>query len=117
MDIRFDQIKSNSNGKAGLITGRFEQTGVNDVFNQLLTQPAGWPPEIPYGTLVKMILVNIADDHHPLSGMHDYFEDVNLEANLGIRVNLAKINDGHFGGFLDLRYLQHALLPSSELQG
>jgi len=50
MDIRFDQIKSYSNGKAGLITGLCEQIGVNDVFNQLLTQPAGRPPEnYPYG--------------------------------------------------------------------
>ena len=102
MDIRFDQIKSYSNGKAGLITGLCEQIGVNDVFNQLLTQPAGRPPEIPYGTLAQMMLVNIADDHHPLSRMHDYFEDVDLEAIFGIRMDPAKINDDRFGGFLDL---------------
>jgi len=49
-----------------------------------------------------MMLVNIADDHHPLSRMHDYFEDVDLEAIFGMRVDPGKINDDRFGGFLDL---------------
>ena len=101
MDIRFDQIKSYINGKAWLITGLCEQIGVNDVFNQLLTQPTGRAPEITYGTLAQMMLVNIAYDHHSLSRMHDYFEDVDLEAIFGMRVDPAKINDDRFGGFLD----------------
>lgn len=49
-----------------------------------------------------MMLVNIADDHHPLSRMHDYFEDLDLEAIFGMRVDPGKINDDRFGGFLDL---------------
>lgn len=102
MDIRFDQIKSYTNGKAGLITGLCEQIGVNDVFDQHLTQPTGRPPEIPYGTLAQMMLVNIADDHHPLSRMHDYFEEVDIETIFGMRIDTSKINDDRFGGFLDL---------------
>lgn len=102
MNIQFDQIKSYSNGKAGLITGLCEQIGVNDVFDQCLTQPAGRPPEISYGTIAQMMLVNLSDDHHPLSRMHDYFEEVDLEAIFGIRIDPDKINDDRFGGFLDL---------------
>jgi len=72
------------------------------VFNQLLTQAEERLPEIPYGTLAQMMLINIADDHIPPFKMHDYFEDVDLEAILGMRVDPDKINDDRFGGFLDL---------------
>lgn len=104
MDIRFDQIKSYTNGKAGLITGLCEQIGVTEIFNRHLMQPAGRPPEIPYGTLAEMMLVNIADDHHPLSRMDDYFREVDLEPIFGMRIDRSKINDDRFGGFLDLMH-------------
>lgn len=104
MDIRFDQIKSYSNGKAGLITGLCEQIGITEIFNRHLMQPTGRPPEIPYGTLAEMMLVNIADDHHPLSRMDDYFREVDLEPIFGMRIDRSKINDDRFGGFLDLMH-------------
>ena len=104
MEKYFDQVTTFRNGKAGLITGLCEQIGVNDVFNKFLTQPTGRPPEIAYDVLAQMMLVNIADDHHPLSRLDEYFEDVDLESIFGIRIDPAKINDDRFGGFLDLMY-------------
>lgn len=48
-----------------------------------------------------MMLINIADDHHPLSRLDDYFRDVDLESILSDSVALNQLNDDRFGGFLD----------------
>lgn len=104
MENYFDEFITYRNGKAGLITGLCEQIGVNEIFSKYLTQPTGRPPEIPYEILAQMMLVNIADDHHPLSRLDEYFEEVDLEAIFGTRMDPEKINDDRFGGFLDLMH-------------
>lgn len=48
-----------------------------------------------------MMLINIADDHTPLSRLDTYFESVDLESLLGHPVDLKQLNDDRFGGFLD----------------
>lgn len=101
MNFSFDDIKSYTDGKAGLIVGLCEQIGVGQVFDKHLTQHSGRPADISYGTLAQMMLVNMADDHHPLSRLNDYFENVDLETLFNIPINRSKINDDRFGGFLD----------------
>lgn len=102
MDIRFDQIQSYYNGKAGLIAGLCEQIGLGEIFDRHLTQPTGRPAEIPYGILAQMMLINIADDHHPLSRLRDYFEEVDLDTLFGTSIDRDKLNDDRFGGLLDM---------------
>lgn len=102
MNIGFDQIKSYTDGKAGLIIGICEQVGLNEVFDRHLTQLTGRPPEISYGVLAQMMLVNMADDHHPLSRLSEYFENVDIETLFNMPIDRSKLNDDRFGGFLDL---------------
>lgn len=101
MNIGFDQITSYYDGKAGLIAGLCQQINLDKVFDQHLEKNTGRPPEIPYGSLVQLMLINIADDHHPLSRLDEYFENMDLESLLGHQVKLSQLNDDRFGGFLD----------------
>lgn len=101
MKIDFNQVKSYYDGKAGLITGLCQEINLHRVFDQHLEKPSGRQPEIPYGSLAQMMLINIADDHHPLSRLDEYFENVDLESLLGHSVDLKQLNDDRFGGFLD----------------
>ncbi len=101
MKIDFGQIKSFYDGKAGLIAGLCQQIGLDRIFNTHLEQHMGRPVEIPYGIMAQMMLINMADDHHPLSRMEDYFENKDLESIFGMPIDLKQLNDDRFGGFLD----------------
>jgi len=104
MNFNFDQIKPHFDGKAGFIAGLAQQIGLDHIFNQALEQHTGRPPEISYGTLAQLMLINIADDHHPLSRLDEYFERVDLESLLGHKIDFRKLNDDRFGGFLDAMF-------------
>jgi len=102
MKLSFEEIIPYRNGKAGLITGLCEQIGLDKIFDAFLTAHTGRPPEISYGHLAEMMLVTMADEHHPLYRMHDYLENVDLDSLLGTPIDRNKLNDDRFGGFLDL---------------
>jgi transposase len=104
MNIEFDQITSFFDGKAGLITGLCQEINLHTIIDKHLENHVGRPPEIPYSSLAQMMLMNIAEDHHPLSRLKDYFENVDLESLLGHSVELNQLNDDRFGGFLDAMY-------------
>lgn len=53
----------------------------------------GRPPELTYGTLAQMMLVNMCDDHHPLSRLDEYYEHKDLEGLFHKEINLSQIND------------------------
>jgi len=101
MNLTFDELKPHFDGKAGLISGLAQQVGLDVIFNQALEHPSGRPPEISYGVLAQLMLINIADDHHPLSRLEEYFENVDLESLMGHHIDRSKLNDDRFGGFLD----------------
>lgn len=101
MKIDFGQIKSFYDGKAGLIAGLCQQIGLDTIFNNHLEQHQGRPVEIPYGIMAQMMLINMADDHHPLSRMDDYFKNKDIESILGKKIDIKQLNDDRFGGFLD----------------
>lgn len=101
MKIDFGQIKSFYDGKAGLIAGLCQQIGLDTIFDKHLEQHQGRPVEIPYGIMAQMMLINMADDHHPLSRMDDYFKNKDIESIFGKRIDLKQLNDDRFGGFLD----------------
>ena len=101
MKIDFNQVKSYYNGKAGLIAGLCQEINLQKVYDQHLEKNTGRPVEIPYGSLAQMMLINVADDHHPLSRLDEYFENVDLESLLGHPVKKDQLNDDRFGGFLD----------------
>lgn len=101
MNLDFSQIKSHFDGKAGLIAGLCQEVNLHTIIDEHLSKKAGRPTDYPYGSLAQMMLINIADDHHPLSRLDEYFENVDLESLLGHSVNLSKLNDDRFGSFLD----------------
>ena len=101
MNFNFDQIAPYFDGKAGFIAGLSQQIEVDHIFSKALEQHTGRPPEISYGALVQLMLINIADDHHPLSRLDEYFKRVDLESIIGLPIDYRKLNDDRFGGFLD----------------
>lgn len=101
MKIDFGQVKSFYDGKAGLIAGLSQQVGLDTIFNTHLEQHIGRPVDVPYGILAQLMLINIADDHHPLSRMDDYYKNKDLESLFGQAVDYKKLNDDRFGGLLD----------------
>ena len=82
MNIEFIQIKSVYYGKAGLITGLCQAVNLHTIIDQHLEKNTGRLPEIPYNSLVQMMLINIADGHRPLSRLEEYFENIDLESLL-----------------------------------
>lgn len=104
MDSNFNETTVYSEGKAGLIVGLSEVLGIPAVFDELLTSESGRPPEVPYGILAMMMMVNMCDDHKPLYLLNEYYEFKDLEGIFHYPVRLDQINDDRFGGMLDRFY-------------
>ncbi|QUH26184.1 IS1634 family transposase [Serpentinicella alkaliphila] len=115
MKIDFGQIKSFYDGKAGLIAGLCQQVNLDTIFNKHLEQHQGRPTDISYGIMAQLMLINMADDHHPLSRMDEYFQNTDLETIFGIPIDINKLNDDRFGGFLDAMVDAGCLALYSEL--
>lgn len=54
-------------GKEGFIVGLCEALGLTETINQELESINGRPTDIPYGVFAMIMMVNMCDDHHPLS--------------------------------------------------
>lgn len=89
-------------GKEGFIVGLCEALKVPALINNALASITGRPPEIPYGVLAMMMMVNICDDHRPMYKLDEYFEYKDLDGIFHHPISLEQINDDRFGGFLDL---------------
>ena len=66
-------------GKEGFIVALCEALGASALIDQALACPSGRPPEIPYGVLSMMMMVNMCDDHRPVYRLREYYEDTDLE--------------------------------------
>lgn len=97
----FNQITPYHDGKVGFIAGLAQQIGIDHIFNVALEKHTGRPADIPYGSLAQMMLMNMADEHHPLSRLGEYFENIDLESLLVHSVDISQANDDRFGGLLD----------------
>ncbi|MBF4691590.1 DUF4277 domain-containing protein [Fusibacter sp. Q10-2] len=71
----FSQITPYRDGKLGFIAGLCEQINMDQIFNAALEKQTGRPAEIPYGSLAKRLLMNMADEHQPLSRLSEYFRN------------------------------------------
>ena len=81
-----------------------DQINFNGVINNNLTSSSGRKPDISYGTVGKMMIVTMSDDHHPLSRMDEYYKSKDLEGIFNEKFELDQINDDRLGGFLDRLY-------------
>lgn len=89
-------------GKEGFIVALCESLGVPEIINKALGSVNGRPPDIPYGIDAMMMMVNMCDDHMPLSRLQEYYQYKDLEGLFHHPIKLEQINDDRFGGFLDL---------------
>lgn len=102
MSIDLKRIKTYTDGKAMFLVALFEQIGLGNILDAAMTSDTGRRPDIPYSVLGQMMLVNLCDDHHPLSRMDDYFKFKDVESIFNYPIELSQLNDDRFGGFLDL---------------
>lgn len=89
-------------GKEGFIVGLCEALGLTETFNQRLSSINGRPVDVPYGVVAMIMMVNMCDDHRPLSRLWEYYRYTDLEGLFHFPVQLNQLNDDRFGGFLDL---------------
>lgn len=91
-------------GKMNFMVGLCEQLKLPEVFNLNLEKSLGRKTDIPYGVMAEMMIVNICDNHHPLSMLNEYYKEKDLEGIFHCPINLSQINDDRFGKFLDAFY-------------
>jgi len=111
MDIKNLSTLSNNidmemycHGKMNFMVGLCEQLKLPEIFDANLQKQLGRKPDIPYGIMAEMMIVNICDDHSPLYKLHEYYDMKDLEGIFHYPLNLTQINDDRFGNFLDAFY-------------
>lgn len=103
-DADINNIEMYSHGKMNFMVGLCEKLGLPEAFNSNLEKHLGRRPDIPYGIMAEMMIVNICDDHHPLLRLQEYYEMKDLEGIFHYPIELSQINDDRFGKFLDAFY-------------
>lgn len=105
MNIDLDKIKTHLLGKATFVASMVKESGLTDLLNNELGSSLGRKPEIPYGILIEMMIVNLCDDHKPLSGLKNYYnEHLDLEGIFKFPIDREKLTDDRFGLALDHLY-------------
>ncbi len=99
--IDLDLVETYTCGKEGMVVGICENIGIPDILNKALTSNHGRTPDIPYGILGLMMIVNMIDQHHPLIGMKDYYQGKDLEGIFHFPIDINQINDDRLGQLLD----------------
>jgi len=102
--MNINDVEMYSHGKMNFMVGLCEKLRLPKVFDSNLEKHLGRKPDIPYGIMAEMMLVNICDDHHPLVRLQEYFEMKDLEGIFHSPIELSQINDDRFGKFLDAFY-------------
>ena len=103
-DVKGIETETYWHGKMNLIVGICESMGLPDIFNKNLNSDCGRKPDIPYGVLAQMLIVNICSNHRPLYRLNDFYTDVDLEGIFHCEMDLNKITDDRFGLLLDKVY-------------
>ena len=104
MDINSIDLTTHNTGKDALIVELLNNINFSEVVDSHLTSHTGRPPEISYGTIGKMMITNMCNDHHPLYLLDEYFEDKDLEGIFHEPIDKTKLTDDRFGVFLDRLY-------------
>jgi len=105
MNIDLDKIKTHLLGKATFVATMVKESGLTDLLNKEMGSELGRKPEIPYGTLIEMMIVNLCDDHKPLTGLKNYYnEHLDLEGIFKFPIDREKLTDDRFGLALDHLY-------------
>jgi len=65
------EVNCYSHGKMNFIAGICRKLNVSSVFQQSLAKSNGRKPDIPYGTMAELMIVNLCDSHRPLYLMQE----------------------------------------------
>lgn len=104
MDVSGLDVMSYHDGKLAFVSGVLDKLRVVEIITQRLSQTSGRPASLPYGNTAKLMILNIADSHHPLSRLDEYYELKDVAALAGFPVDPEQINDSRFGHLLDLLF-------------
>ena len=73
--------------------------------NENLTSELGRKAEIPCGTLIEMMIVNMCHDHKSLSQLENYYNEYrDLEGIFQVEIDRSKLTDDRFCLALDYLY-------------
>lgn len=96
-------VRTFFNAKPAFIAGVLDAMGVPEFFDRAIgaKKQTGRPPKISDGTIAKLMLINICDNHHPLYRLQDYFQDKDVQLLAGEHAALDLLHDDRFGDLLD----------------
>ncbi|MGI6625537.1 MAG: IS1634 family transposase [Limnochordia bacterium] len=96
-------VRTFFNAKPAFIAGVLDAMQVPEFFDQAIgaTKQTGRPPKISDGTIAKLMLINICDNHHPLYRLQEYFLDKDIQLLAGEHAELDLLHDDRFGDLLD----------------
>ena len=106
MDNMDFDFKTHNHGRMNFLAGFCKKLRISEIMDNYLGETNGRKPDISYGTLASMMLINICDEHSPLYLMQEYFEehDKDLEGIFKEEIDTKKLNDDRFAYFLDRLY-------------
>jgi transposase len=83
-----------------------KKLGISEIMDKNLGQTNGRKPDISYGTIANMMLVNMCDERSPLYLIQEYYRelDKDLEGIFKEKIDIEKLNDDRFAYFLDKLY-------------
>jgi len=105
IDLEKTKINTFLEGKAALVASMCKKLKLTAIMNENLTSDLGRKPEIAYGTLIEMMIVNMCDDHKSLSQLGNYYNNYrDLEGIFQREIECSKLTDDRFGLALDHLY-------------
>lgn len=83
------------------MAGVCKKLNISSIIESALSKSNGRKPDISYGTVAEMMIVNLCDAYKPLYRMKHYFEEKDIAGIFNTSIDITQINDDRFGGFLD----------------
>lgn len=103
-NVDINTIETYTCGREGLIVGLCENIGLEQLIDESLTPKTGRKPDVPYSTVMQMMIVNMCDTHYPLYAYDLFYEGKDLEGIFHKPIDLKKITDDRLALFLDAFY-------------
>ena len=104
MENMLENVRTYFHGKMNFVAGICEKLKVSEIIENSLSKSNGRKPDIPYGTLAEMMIVNLCDSHKPLYLIQEYYEQKDLEGIFNTQIDIEQLNDDRFGNYLDQLY-------------
>ncbi|AZV57649.1 DUF4277 domain-containing protein [Clostridium sp. AWRP] len=74
MENILENVRAYFHGKMNFAAGICKKLKVSEIIEKSLSKSNGRKPDISYGTLAEMMIVNLCDSHKPLYLIQEYYE-------------------------------------------